>query len=173
MRVGAERAVGRHVDEAADTGTMCGVEHVARAVVVHGVEVGERGRVDDSRRVHDVGDAVGGVEQGRQRLRVADVADHRTDPLVEGLESCRLVGVGDEADDRSGAFVEQGVDERGAEPTAGAGHDGRVGRRSHGASIGHRSTSSTKRRAFRSATAITEACGFTPGASGSNDASLT
>ena len=152
--------------------------------------------VDDARGVDDV-DRAG--EAGEQRVEpvgsadVAETASTRRRPAKASGPRGRGTRARTSRSGVRAAVADQVVDQRPAQPAAGARHHREVGRvdairprdGSRAGSAGgpdrvrpvgghrHRLTVSTKRRALRMANAITDACGLTPGASGSSDASLT
>ncbi len=152
------------------------LEHGDRAVPVDGVEVGDPTRMDDTGGVQHVDVARYSLEQPTERPGVEQVADHRLDRTTEGCQPLALDPVPHEHTKHARAVpttvgLREGVRQGGAEPAGSPGDDGGVGKGPQQRD-GHE-CSPMKWRALRNDTAMTDACGLTPGASGSSDASLT
>ncbi len=149
------------MDDPPHAGGEGGRHDVGRAASVDLLEVVDSDRVDHAGGVHDVDRSRGSGEQRGEAVGPADVADHRLDAVDAG-QGRRMVARRDQRPHRSGAAEPalrpgEVVEEGAAEPAGGAGHDGDIGRVEEGHDQLARLVVSTKRRALRMATAITEA----------------
>jgi hypothetical protein len=148
--------------------------------------------VDDAGRVHHVGVGAHLVQQPRRGVGSGDITDDDVDAALGGSivlidEPAEIVGLGgavrEQTQVRALRVGEQPMRERATQPTGGTGDDSGARRRPRrddgcsddgcGLRVRHDDLRRRQWRALRMAKAMTDACGLTPGAVGSSEASLT